>query len=112
MCVEKRKKLGREANAEHPDFPRVASSCGPARALLDALNARVLALDPGLHQARVSKNQDRRASDEPEKRRQRCSPPQQRKTDDEEGGVERLLGDDVFADLERLGGCSVKRDLD
>lgn len=55
----------------------------------------------------MSNNQQSRRAHDPEKSRERAADPQQRDTDDEEADVERLLGDDVVADLCRLWSESV-----
>ena len=50
----------------------------------------------------MSNNQQPRRANDPEESRERAADPQQRDTDDEEADVERLLSDDVVADLCRL----------
>lgn len=67
------------------------------------LHVRIFTLDAGLHDRRVSQDEDGRRADEPEEGAHGGRDPQEREADDEEAGVEGLLRDDVLADLHRLG---------
>jgi hypothetical protein len=67
------------------------------------LNFSVFALDPGLDEGGVEEDEEGGGADEPEEGTERGRPPQDRDTYNEESGVERFLGDDVFAYLQRLG---------
>ena len=68
------------------------------------LDGSVLALDPGLDHARVAEDEDGGGADEPEDGAEGGREPEKGDADHEEAGVERLLSDDVIADLYRVGG--------
>lgn len=67
------------------------------------LNLGVLALDAGLHDSGVAKDEDGGSTDQPEESAEGRRDPEHRDANDEEAGVERLLRDDVLADLDWVG---------
>ena len=70
---------------------------------LNALDGRILALEPRLHERRVAEDKNRRGSDEPEEDGHGGREEQDREANDKERNVHCLLGDDLVADLDRLG---------
>ncbi len=73
------------------------------------LDLGVLALDAGLHDGGVAEDEDCGGTDEPEEGAEWGGDPEHGDADHEEAGVEGLLRDDVFADLDWVGRCGVGR---
>ncbi len=86
-------------------LPFQLSSQSGNRGLDGVLDLGVLALDAGLHHGRVAEDEDGGGADEPEEGAEGRRDPKEGDADHEEAGVERLLGDNVLADLYWVGRC-------